>query len=588
MRITIDPVSRLSSNMRINVELTNGSVSTASSAGMSYRGFEQMLLNKEPLDAPYFTQRICGMCSSPHATASVNALESAFEAASTIPKDALVVRNILNGLAWMKNHIEHIYIGFMPDLADTTYQNALQTPSPGLGNYLWNELSGRFSITDGSAYLDALKCIKLIGRAEGILGGRSPGSPVIVPGGVTTRPTQSDVYELNQCMAGISSFLQSRLLGELTIDEWLQNTHDAGTQEYAYNYLQGLPMSNSNPFLTPDNGWGDMLLFMMFCSKMLASDTLNLPAYISLDNLGGYPLDDQLIGFLSYGSFYTVRDSTGNFVDGYTPVSDDQAPSYQMTAGFTSGSMQNILVAAEKVDSTLLVEQVAGSFYEYSSGSATSLSPLTGQTSPLTNADDISYDGTKYSFIKAPRYGLVPCEVGPLARLINSRERLIIDVMQKLYQRNSASSSNYPMASVYTRMVARMQETLVLSRMVSQWINNDLEISSNGRKYSLPVSKIPNSTGIGLMDAPRGALGHWLKVDGSGAIANYQVIAPTTWNASPRDSQQKSGPIELALMGSSTTPSGYIPGSETDPVGLYHVVRSFDPCVACAVHAIKR
>jgi hydrogenase large subunit len=249
--------------------------------------------------------------------------------------------------------------------------------------------------------------------------------------------------------------------------------------------------------------------------------------------------------------------------------------------------MQNILTAADKVDPGLIVEQVAASFYNYS-GSITSAPPLSGQTSPLTNADDIGYDNTKYSFIKAPRYGLVPCEVGPLARLINSRERLIIDIMQKLYQRNSASSATYPMASVYTRMVARMQETLVLSRTISQWIENDLEISSNGRKYSMPVSKVPGTTGTGMIDAPRGALGHWLKVDGSGAISNYQIIAPTTWNASPKDGQQRSGPIELALTGSSTTPSGYLPNSETDPVGLYHIIRSFDPCVACAVHAIRR
>ena len=102
-------------------------------------------------------------------------------------------------------------MGFMPDLANTTYRDALTTS--GLGKVLWAELDKRYSVPDGTAYLDTLRCIKLIGRAEGILGGRSPGSPVIVPGGVTTRPTESDLYELNQCMEGINDLRPGKAAG---------------------------------------------------------------------------------------------------------------------------------------------------------------------------------------------------------------------------------------------------------------------------------------------------------------------------------------------------------------------------------------
>lgn len=575
MRITIDPVTRLSSNFRVSVELKDGSVVSASSSGMAYRGFEQMLLKKDPMDAPYFTQRICGMCSSSHATASVNAIESVCEATHLIPKDALVIRNALNGLNWLKNHIEHLYMGFMPDLADPTYGDALN--SSDLGNMLWEELKKRYNAFDGQAYGEALRCIKLIGRAEGILGGRSPGSPVIVPGGVTTRPTQGDVYALADCMEGINAFLQKRLLGALSIDEWLNNTHDGGANGFAFKYLERLPMGDLSQ-------WGDLPMYMMFCSRMLAKDTLELPAYIGLDNVGGYPLDDQLIGFLSFGSFYKVRDETGRFKDGYAPVEDERASPFELPSGFTPGSMQNIYVAADRLDPNLIVEHVYASFYDYGE-SMTSETPFNGETVPVQKAGAIGYDGAKYSFIKAPRYGRVPCEVGPLARLVNAREKLIIDTMRSLYERNSASS--YPMASVYTRVVARMQETLLLSRMLQGWIG-DLEVSGSGRKYSVPVAMKQNKSGSGLIEAPRGALGHWLRVDSEGRISNYQVVAPTTWNASPKCSELKNGPIELALLGGQTTPSGYLPGSESNPVGLYHVIRSFDPCVACAVHFIRR
>ena len=249
--------------------------------------------------------------------------------------------------------------------------------------------------------------------------------------------------------------------------------------------------------------------------------------------------------------------------------------------------MPNIYGAADTVDSNFIVEHVYSSFYDYSDAK-TSVAPLNGETSPLTSAADIGYDGVKYSFIKAPRYGRVPCEVGSLSRLINSREKLIMDVMQKLYQNNSKVTGNYPMASVYTRILARMQETLLTVRMLNGWVSNDLAISNDGRKYSVPITLKPGRTGSGMIEAPRGALGHWLKADPAGKISNYQIISPTTWNASPKCSELKLGPIELALMGSQTTPSGYLPGSEANPVGLYHVVRSFDPCVSCAVHTIRR
>lgn len=578
MRITIDPVTRLASGLRVSVEINDGAVTSSSSSGMIYRGFEQMLLGRPPSDAPYFTQRICGMCSSSHATASVNAIENAAGAIGLIPKDALVIRNLLNGLGWMKNHVEHLYMGFLPDLADPIYGDALN--SSDLGILLWQELKKRYTATSGQAYGEALLCIKAIGRAEGILGGRSPCSPAIVPGGVTTRPSRGDIDALELCLSDIDSFLQKRLVGDLSIDDWLLNTHDQDTG-FAYDYIEYLPTGD----LSASRGWGDLPLYLMFGSRMFAGDELSLPAYVSLDTMGGYPIDDQLIGFLSYGSFYNVRDSSGKFRDGYATVEDEQANAFEMPAGFTPGSMLNIYRDADQIDPNLIVEHVYSSFYDYSDSKASEM-PLNGETTAVDKAYVIGYDGAKYSFIKAPRYGRVPCEVGPLARQINARENLIIDAMRRLYAHNT-SVVTYPMASVYTRIAARMQETLLLSRLLHAWLS-DLEISDNGRKYSVPVSVKPNRTGSGLIEAPRGALGHWLKVGKDQMISNYQVVAPTTWNASPKCSDQKSGPIELALMGSHTTPSGYLPGSEANPVGIYHIIRSFDPCAACAVHAIKR
>lgn len=579
MKITVDPFTRLSSGLRVTVDIKDGIVTGSRCSGTSYRGLEQMLVGRDPLDAPYFTQRVCGMCQAPHATAACEAIESACGATHLIPKDALVIRNILNALTWLRSHVEHLYLGFLPDLSSSTYRESLR--SSELGGRLWSELSGRFTVQDGAAYVDAVRCMRLISQAEAVLGGRSPGSPAIVPGGVTTRPTASDIYKLNECMLGIQSFLKRRLLGSMAADEWLKSSHD-GTQDFLWNYLGDMSMSD----LSAENGWGDLQLFLVFCSRMVSKDLLQLPAYIELDMLGGYPQDDQLIGLLSYSAFYKVRDESGKLKNGYSTADEERTTGYEVPAGFTPGSMQSIGAAADRLDSNLVVEHVYASFYGYEE-SKTSLQPANGVTDPVSKGSDIDYEGVKYSFIKAPRYGRVPCEVGPMARMVNSREKFTLDIVRKLQEKNPKFTLTYPSVSVYTRVAACMQEMLLLSRMLTAWVA-DLEVSEDGRKYSVPLQIKPDKTGAGILEAPRGALGHWLRVDKTGNIGNYQIISPTTWNASPRSSDLKYGPVELALLGCNITPSGYIPGSESNPLSVYHVVRSFDPCVSCAVHAIKK
>ncbi|HEY3422994.1 MAG TPA: nickel-dependent hydrogenase large subunit [Methanocellaceae archaeon] len=576
MKITIDPFTRLSSGLRVSVEIKDGSVIQSSVSGTSYRGLEQMLTGRDPFDAPYFTQRVCGMCPTSHATAACEAIEKACGVAGSIPKDALVIRNMLNALTWLRSHIEHLYLGFLPDLADPTYRDTLKGSDHGVR--LWAELSGRYTTYTGTAYLDAIRCMRLISQAEAILGGRSPGSPAIVPGGVTSRPTRTDLNNLNVCVSGIQAFLQQRLLGDENAEDWLAGSHD-GTQEFLWKYLGGLSVSDLS-------SWGDMQLFLVFCSRMVSKELMQMPAYIELDTIGGYPMDDLLIGFLSYGAFYRLKDAAGNYRDGYASSDDGRTTGYEIPAGFTPGSMQNIGSLADRLDSTLIAEQVYGSFYDYP-GTVASLSPSEGITAPLSNDTLIDFADTKYSFIKAPRYGRVPCETGPLSRMVNSREKLTLDLMQKLYGSNPRTSVTYPMASVYTRIAARMQEMLLLARMLQGWAG-DLEISENGRKYSVPIEMEPSKSGAGLLEAPRGALGHWMSVNSAGKIDNYQIISPTTWNASPRGSDLKLGPMELALLGGKMMPSGYIPGSENNPLAIYHVVRSFDPCVSCAVHTIRK
>jgi methanophenazine hydrogenase, large subunit len=592
VRIVIDPVTRTTGGLRFSAELRDGSVVDARCSGTTYRGFEQMLVGRDPMDVVYYTQRICGMCSTPHAIAAAGAVESLCGATGDVPKDALVIRNILNALAWIRSHVENLYLSFLPDLADPFYWELLKFSETG--TLLHDELRGRFNVpgyastimtSPGSAYADAVRCVKLVGETEAILSGRSPHGPAIVPGGVTARPTATDLSKLKSNYAAIVDFLERRLTAPLSLDQWLTYTH-AGTPDpnFILDHVNSLPLKD----LSAGKGWNDMQLFTVFGSKMMSSDFLALPVYIELDTLGGYPLHDQLIGFLNSGAFYRVRDSGNAFSDGYVPAGTGNVDSYQVASGFTAGSLQNLFASAESLDPAQIAEQVSGSFYSYS-GAKVALPPSGGETSPMKESIDIDYNGQKYSFVKSPRYGGVPCEVGPMARMINSREPFIFNVMKMLHDSNSrfASGKSYTMTSVYTRVLSRMQETLVVARMLGDWINNDLEVHDNARMYCVPATLKSGRTGICLMEAPRGMLGHWIKVDNNGRIAGYQIVSPTTWNASPRDGETKYGPMELSTIGIKTTPRGNMPGSEADPLSLYHIIRSFDPCVSCAVHAIR-
>ncbi|MBI4863613.1 MAG: nickel-dependent hydrogenase large subunit [Candidatus Riflebacteria bacterium] len=127
-------------------------------------------------------------------------------------------------------------------------------------------------------------------------------------------------------------------------------------------------------------------------------------------------------------------------------------------------------------------------------------------------------------------------------------------------------------ASAYVREIARLHETVRLLHQLDRWVQ---EVRPD-EPFCLDASRVESGQGVGLVEAPRGLLGHWIRVEG-GKIRNYQIITPTGWNASPRDSEDCPGPLESALVG---TPVA----DPARPATVTHVVRSFDPCLFCTVH----
>ncbi len=184
--------------------------------------------------------------------------------------------------------------------------------------------------------------------------------------------------------------------------------------------------------------------------------------------------------------------------------------------------------------------------------------PLEGKTQP--DIDKLK----AYSWIKSPRYDNNVVEVGSLARLIINNDPLILDYFNKFK------------ASILVRVLAKLQESLILIKALENWLNKVDPEEPVYKKYDILL----NTLGVGFTEAPRGALGHWIVIE-NGKIKRYQIITPTTWNFSPRDSYGRLGVVEQTLLGMEIE-------DEENPVEIYHVIRSFDPCLVCSTHIYKK
>jgi hydrogenase large subunit len=181
--------------------------------------------------------------------------------------------------------------------------------------------------------------------------------------------------------------------------------------------------------------------------------------------------------------------------------------------------------------------------------------PFDGQTLPQADKPGA------YSWNKAPRLAGQVVETGALARQVVAGQPLLRDAVARHG------------GCVLTRVLGRVVE---LARVVPQ-VEHWLAALRPGEPYHTVARWPADAAGVGLVEAARGALGHWLVLR-QGRIAGYQIVAPTSWNFSPRDAHGVPGALEAALVG---TP---VADGETTPVAVQHVVRSFDPCMVCTVH----
>ncbi|MDL2261289.1 nickel-dependent hydrogenase large subunit [Methanimicrococcus sp. OttesenSCG-928-J09] len=582
VKVTVDPLTRIEGHMKISAEVDDkGYITSAQSGGMLFRGFERMLQNKDPRDASMHVARICGVCPISHSMTATNALDDLYQVAESVPKNALAVRNFIQAANTVASHATHIYILFGPDLANPRYRDVLTGSTLSLGatgEAVWKELVGRFAplsykidgkaVPVGTSYLNAIPEKKRLQEAIALFGGKMPHQAVTVAGGVTCTPDLGEISKAAAIYLKVMEFVQNYTLG-VPLDTWIANTAQAKTPDaavkFVIDHLSSLISKSSTNNFSRENGWKDVELFAAFGSELVGEKLLGLPASLRLDKIGGYQ-DPSKICFLSYGSFY---DSSK---DGYNP----ESPTGErfLTSGVVSGNLK-----FEDFDSKKITESIQCAFYE---DDVPSRHPYDGTTVPVSKAEQINLDAgvtDKYSWLKAPRYNGTPAEVGPLARMIVAQDPLVTG-LAKAFADNGMSPAN-----VYTRVLARMQETAILAHKIVDFLN-DIE---PGKPFATPLDMraAKDGRGMGLWEAPRGALGHWITADGSGKTKNYQAIVPSTWNLGPRDENGIPSPVEQALVGNAISGVDNVGGADyTNPVAILHVGRSYDPCVACAIHTI--
>lgn len=401
-------------------------------------------------------------------------------------------------------------------MADFTNHQAYQH------HVLYNEAVQRYQPLKGSSVVDVIRKTKQLIEVIAIIGGQWPHTSFMVPGGVTSIPDNPKLMQCRLIIEQFRNWYESRVLG-CSIERWQE--------------ISGLEDLNTWLEERPEHHDSEVGFFLRFAFR------------VGLETLG-----KGTENYISYGNFPFPEDTTVK-ATGRHNLKDVAGKSRQcLTApGFARKTL------LEPLDSGKIAEDLSCAWFEQTGAN---VHPFEGKTRPHASGNS----GHRYSWVKAPRYDGLAAETGPLAEMIIDGVPLFHDMVARKG------------ANALVRQLARMTRPARLLPVMSVWLN---ELMANRRApfYNL-VKEIPDGQGAGMIQAARGALGHWVKIENR-KISHYQIITPTSWNGSPRDGNMERGPWEEALRGTSVK-------SLENPVEAGHVIRSFDPCMVCAVHTLRR
>ncbi|MDF1588372.1 MAG: nickel-dependent hydrogenase large subunit [Gammaproteobacteria bacterium] len=575
-RVVIDPVTRIEGHMRCEVNIDeNNIIRNAVSTGTMWRGLEVILKNRDPRDAWAFVERICGVCTGCHALTSVRAVEDALNI--KIPYNAFLIREIMAKTLQVHDHVVHFYHLHALDWVNPV--NALKA-DPKATSALQQMVSPSHPMSSPGYFRDVQTRIKKF-IESGQLGPFKNGywdNPAY------KLPAEADLMAVAHYLEALD--LQKEFVKVHTVFGG-KNPHP--------NYLVGgvpcaINMDGDMSAGAPLNM--ERLNFVLariqemveFNKNVYVPDVIAIASFYKGQLWGG---GIGALNVMDYGAYPTIQDDK----------STDQLPG----GAILNGNWDEVFPVDPR-DPEQVQEFVGHSWYSYPDESK-GLHPWDGITEPNyqlganakgtnTNIEEID-ENAKYSWIKSPRWRGNAVEVGPLSRYVlayaQGSEYVTEQVNRSLGAFNQLAGTNLDaktaLNSTIGRTLARALESEFCGdMMVNDW-NSLIQNIKNGDSSTANMDKWDPSTwpkeakGVGITAAPRGALGHWIKIK-DGKIENYQCVVPTTWNGSPRDPAGNIGAFEASLM---NTPVE----RPEEPVEILRTLHSFDPCLACSTHVMS-
>ncbi|MCK4894931.1 MAG: nickel-dependent hydrogenase large subunit [Calditrichia bacterium] len=554
-RIVVDPITRIEGHLRVEAEVKGGKIVDAYSSGTMIRGIEKILIGRDPRDAWAFTERVCGVCTTVHALASVRCVENAL--GIVIPPNAELVRNLMFCAQYVQDHVVHFYHLHALDWVDVV--NALKANPKDTSNIA--QSISRWPKSSPKYFADVQNRIKAF-IESGQLG--------IFANGYWGHPAYKLPPAVN--LLAVAHYLEA-----LDWQKEVVKIHTIfGGKNPHPNYLVGGAPCSINPEdAMPLNAERLAKVSQLIKEAIQFVEQVYIPDLMAVASFykDWFKYGGGLANFLCYGDLP---------MHGYNDPSKFKFP-----RGAILNKNLNEVLEVSGEDPEQVQEYITHSWYKYSAGDNRALHPWDGETDfnytgPKPPYEHLNVD-EKYSWLKTPRWKDNPMEVGPLARLLVAYASGSEEVQELVNW--ALKELKVPVSALFStlgRTAARGLETKLVVNWMKEFHQQLITNIKNGDTRMFNEEKWHPKTwptqakGVGLSEAPRGALAHWIVIKDE-KIANYQLVVPSTWNASPRDLQGKRSAYEASLL---TTPVA----NSNQPLEILRTIHSFDPCVACAVH----
>lgn len=552
-RIIIDPLTRIEGHLRVEVVVDeNNVIKEAYSGSTLWRGLETIVKGRDPRDAGFLTQRICGVCTFSHYRAGIIAVENAL--GITPPLNAVLTRTLMNAALYMHDHPVHFYQLHGLDFVDVV---------SALSADVKKASDEAFKYTDMPYATGADKLLEVQKRLKTFVdkGNLGPFANAYY-GHATYRFTPE------QNLIALSHYLEclriQRVIAQAMAIFGAKNPHPQSLTVGGVTCVMDL--------LNPSR----MAEYMTKFQEV--ADFINRAYYPDLIMAAkAYSKEASVLNDVGVNNFYTEREFQ---------VSSDEWL-------FEGGIIRNgDLSKVEEVDEAKITEEAIRSWYADNEA----LHPYDGKTNPnytgLVDGESIDDKGNmvhskvfdtkgKYSWIKAPRYENLPMQVGPLANiLVNYAKgnKIVVEAVDSFLK-----ATNLPVKALMStlgRTGARAIEAKIIAdhglKAFNSLVENLKTDESTCATYVIDKNKEYKGRFMG--SAPRGALSHWCRIK-NGVIENWQAVVPSTWNASPKDANGVGGSYEQCLIGTKLA-------DVKQPLEVIRAIHSYDPCIACAVHVM--